>query len=334
MRLRTLQPDNPILRAEMAYQRRTIPRSLQWFDRFGVILVALVTSVCLLYFPVINNTYGISWPVENVKALLVLLWITQIVMMLRCVIAGFNATRNHHGRQHWEALTLTGISPRRLFIGKWWGVLHGLRGWLVALGIFKLALFAYVTVSLIAYCYLSPFLIIVNNLSIYSRDSVSFAQVAINRSNETFQSLPPLNRIVLTGFLIVCVSLLEILASTVIGMVGGLFSVKSIGLVAALALRFSTFAFMWIPDYRLFGSVFLWRWNEYTLFSLVDGGSTAILRAGLVYRGSFNSSNQITESVLRAFYAAIIMYLAYLLFAFVVSHILLRWQGLLPASSK
>ena len=50
MRWKAIQPDNPILRLEIKHQQRTVPRWLQWFDCFGVVVVTLTINLLLMYF--------------------------------------------------------------------------------------------------------------------------------------------------------------------------------------------------------------------------------------------------------------------------------------------
>lgn len=332
MRLRAFQPDNPILRAEINHQQRTIPRWLQWFDRFGVVVVALVVSFVLLYLPAVNDLYGTaSMPSQQLLSMLLAVsWITQLVVILRGLLGGLNTMH----QQQWDVLALTGISPRQLFIGKWWSALHQLRGWLLALGIIKLAAAAVVILNLIVFCYRNPLQSLSTQIDYYSHGPRPLIESAFLLLPTDFPALPSVERIVVTGALTVATTVLEVMASTALGVAGGLVPHKVIGLVSVLVLRFSpVVGFTLFPNAPFTSGRLEWRWLEYTWFSLADGGSTAIMRSGLTSR-AIASGKGVTESVLLAFYAAIAMYLVYLLFAFVVSHILLRRQGLLPAGAK
>ena len=343
MRFWGLQPDNPILRAEIAYQRRTIPRWLQWFDRFGVVVVALGVGVFVLYFPIINDLYGKNWSpsVDTLPVLLAVSWITQMVVILRCLFAGFNSMRHHYGQQGWDMLVLTGMSIRQLLAGKWWAALYQLRGWLLALGIIKLAVFAHSIIQLIMYCYRSPLDMAIRSIPFYGGNTPLYETALMQIPSNLIMS-PSVNRLVITGVFIVVISLLEVIASSSVGMVGGLVPEKVIGLIATLMLRLAfVVGFTLFPDYAYAGGNLLWRWYEYTWFSFADGGSTAILRSGLAFHGYAENAGNTTGNisgviwaVLIAFYAAIGMYLVYLLFAIGGSHILLRRRGLLPVGSK
>ncbi|MCA0454700.1 MAG: hypothetical protein LCI00_12075 [Chloroflexi bacterium] len=336
MRLRALQPDNPILRAEIAYQRRNIPRGLQWFDRFGVVVVALGVSFVLLYLPAANNRYGIYMMADT--KLVVILWVSQLAVILRGLFAGLNTMRHQHGRQALDILALTGISTRQMFIGKWWAALYQLRGWLLALGIIKLTALALMTLEVILYVYVRPLDAIIQNVDYYSHGPRPFLESALLQLPTSFPALPPLDRMIIMGVFTILIVTLEVMASTAVGIVCAFIPQRVAGLVTAFILRFAPIIiFTFLPDYpaasRISMSSILMRWQQYTWFSLADGGTTAILRASLTSRG-MRMGDAVTHTILLAFYAAIGMYLAYLLFAFVVSHILLRRRGLLPAWSK
>ncbi len=325
MRFKTIQPDNPILRAEINYQQRTIPRWLQWFDRFGVIVLALAISLALLLLPIKDDSYGSGhWPTsEMIYVLQVLLWISQLIVIFRCMFAGFNVMRHHRGWQQLDIILLTGITRKQLLNSKFWGALYQLRGWIVAFGILKLTVFAFVVINSIFFSYRSP---------LYGLRSVPINPINVKLYiDDGLRNLPPINRIVITGVYIPAISMLEIMASAAIGMVSGLIPEKTIGLGVAVILRLlPVISFTLFPDY-LYTNGFWWRWYGYTWFSFADGGSTAILRSGISYRGSFN---EVTTSILLAFWAAIVMYISYLAFAFLVSHYFLRRQGFLSASPK
>lgn len=335
MRYKALQPDNPILHAEINHYRRTIPRWLQWFDRFGVVVMALVVSLVMLYSPVIIDLYGTALSASSPVnfGLVVVLWGAQLLVILRCLFAGYTSIGQHHGQQ-WDVLALTSLSPRQVFTGKWWSVVYQLRGWLLAFGLIKLAVFAVLTINLIIFCYRNPLDLIIQNVDYYSHGPRPFLESALLQLPTEFRALPSVERIMVTGIHTVAIALLEVMASAAIGIVGGLIPQKVIGLASLFLLRFAPIVgFTLFPMYGYSNEALPWRWYEYTWFSFADGGSTAILRAGLVAHGTA-IGDKIIPSMLLAFYAAIILYLAYLLFAFVVSHILLRRQGLLPASSK
>ncbi|MBA3874239.1 MAG: hypothetical protein H0X30_34350 [Anaerolineae bacterium] len=336
MRFKTIQPDNPILRAEISYQQRTTPRWLQWFDRFGVIILALIIGAGLLLFPLIDDQFGQSWPPQNsfLKVILPVLWITQLVVIFRCVFVGVNIMQHHKGWQQWDVFVLTGITRKQFLIGKLWGALYQLRGWIVALGVIKLAVFAFVIIDLIVFCYRLPLPQAIADLNYYSRDSLTLGEAILKRVPYYTLHLPPINRIVMSGIHIIAISLLEIMASVATGIIGGLLLGKAVGFTCAIVFRLiPVVGFSLFPDFPNGQGDILWRWHEYTWFSLADGGSTAIIRSGSYARG-YADANGITTAVLLAFWVAIVMFIAYLLFAFLVSNFMLRRQGLLSAMSK
>lgn len=335
MHFKTIQPDNPVLRAEINYQQRIVPRWLQWFDRFGVIVVALIISLVLLIFPIMDDRYGTGGYLYGSMhdPLLVLLWISQFIVIFRCVFVGANAMQHHNGPQENDIIVLTGISRKQVLTGRYWATLYQLRGWIIAFGIIKLATFAFVILSLTIYCYRSPMDSVIRQLRFYGGRTPPL-DWALGLLQGTLPRLPDTSRILLAGIHIPTIAILEIMVSSAIGIVGGLLPQKVIGLIVAILLRFIPIInFSLRPDYPHALGYFLWRWYEYTLFSLVDGGSSGILRAGLFFRSN-QDVNQITLASLLAFWTAIIMFIAYLVFAFLISNFLLRRQGFLSVASK
>ncbi len=340
MRFKTIQPDNPILRLEINQQQRTIPRWLQWFDRFGVILVALVISFALLIAPIRDDSYGSGMtfpypPIKFLPAILSLLWIVQLMVILRCLLAGTNAMRRYRDWQQSNPLAVAemGATRRQIIVGKFWSVLYQLRGWVIAFGIIKLAVFGFLILYLVISYYRYPFDNVIYNRGYYLRGNFSLIEVVLQKVEATdIQKLmPAIDHIAVAVVLIIVSSLLEIMASSALGMLGGLIPKKVIGLGTAFVLRFATvIIFVFFPDYPNADIGFMWRWFQYTWFSFADGGSSGILRAGLVYIGI----DPIMPRTLMAFWAAIVMYIAYLIFAYLVSNFLLLRQGFLSASSK
>ncbi len=333
MRFKTIQPNNPILRLEINYQRRTIPRWLQWFDRFGVIVLAVVISLILLFAPLNGDLYGSNAGLgpETLYLLVYCVWLTQLVVIIRCVIAGVNVMRHHKAWWHKDILSLSGITRKQILIGKFWSSLYQLRGWIVAFGIINLAVVALMSTDLAVYCYRSS-LEDVRGEAI--RGVVLSPYTAYQLQAEYCPNPRQANQYLLIIIHAVATSILGIMASTAIGLVGGLIGNQVVGLTIAFFCRFvPVVIFTIFPDYPMWSGSIIIRWYESAWFSLADGGLTGSLRSGSFWYGPDGRMMTI-EPILRAFWAAIGMYIAYLVFAFFVSHILLRRQGFLSASSK
>jgi hypothetical protein len=322
MHFKTIQPDNPILRAEISYQQRTIPRWLQWFDRFGVIILALIISLALMYFLLKNIGFVYaSIGQEILTIILPLLWITQLVVIFRSLLAGVNVMQHYRGQQ-WDIFVLAGITTQQFFLIKFWTVLYKLRGWILAFGIIKLAVVCLISANAIFDCYLPPL-----TYPYLRSDPLYWVSFCGPR-------LPTTDRIIWVGALSIAITVLEVVASTAIGIVAGFIHNRGIGFFVATFVRLIPVClFSIFPDYPSASGKVYWRWFEYTTFSLADGGNTGILRSVDYFR-HHHDPNTMTQSVLLAFWAAIIMYIAYLVFAFLISHFLLRRQGMLSATSK
>lgn len=334
MRWKAIQPDNPILRLEIKHQQRTVPRWLQWFDRFGVIVLALVISLALFLLPIKDDLYGShSWLYPEIDIFLpLLLWIAQLLIILRCVFASVNTMHYHRGWKQWDVMVLTGMTRKQILIGKFWGTLYQLRGWMVAIGIINLAVAALVSTNLIVFCYRNPLEELRAEMSISPWMDIASYDYAMSLQAGDCPEPRTIGQIGLIVIHTIAISILATMVSTAVGLMGGLIGNQAIGFVVALTCRLApVFIFTLFPDYPYAGGYIVWRWYEYTWFSFADGGATGILRAGIIWDPY---PTMTIYPTLLAFWAAILMYIAYLVFAFLISNFLLRRQGVLSGSSK
>jgi hypothetical protein len=128
---------NPIIRAERAFQGRTLRRP-GWLSSplvFGLLIGG--SSAAGLMLPYAGTwaartgatLFDTSSTLSRIQSVLTLLVILNLFADYWRVVGGavrgasVALTREYQART-WESLILTGVSARRLVIGKWWGVLR------------------------------------------------------------------------------------------------------------------------------------------------------------------------------------------------------------------
>ena len=114
---------NPIQHHETLHQQRS-GRRLPIRERW-LIAGMLVIVVLLLLIP---DDGVLDFPIP-----LWVLWIFHSIVAFRLVLAGLNTISREHTAQTWEALILTGVSARQIFMGKWRAVLWRMRAWPISL---------------------------------------------------------------------------------------------------------------------------------------------------------------------------------------------------------
>jgi hypothetical protein len=124
-------PNNAVMRAELAYQRRTTSLGgcaaillgfllyLSLLSALGVTLCAFLTAalqVNLLeplksvgFFPILMVAVTVIW---------------HFVLMFRTLILAANSISREKQKQTWETLVLTGIDARQIVRGKWWATVQ------------------------------------------------------------------------------------------------------------------------------------------------------------------------------------------------------------------
>jgi hypothetical protein len=115
--------DNPIFRSESAHYTRSLTR---WpvYERRAVI--GLLVAMSLL---VLVPERGVAF----VPFALWALWGFHALVALRLIVASVNTISREYTQQTWEALILTGLSARQIFLGKWYAILKRARFWFILL---------------------------------------------------------------------------------------------------------------------------------------------------------------------------------------------------------
>lgn len=301
--------DNPILWQEFTHQERGTPKWMRRGSVAGVLALALFLTFILVTF---SNTPG--YP--TTLLMLYAIWILHIATALRAIIAGANAISREHVAQTWDTLALTGVSAQHILFGKWRAALRRVRGWMLLLGILRLAALPIFSVAL---------------AKTYAYYTCGFAYGGSYGCDDgvPFVLLP---WAALTGVIMtVVLTILDVMCCTAIGVAASALTRRgTVAAIVAILVRFApVMIFAGFAQFDL-GSL-SWRWWLYTPFALADSGTSPLMQ--LVYpiiswtegRHSF---------ALPGLALATGMLLLFLCISLGTSLVIIRRAGALPAARK
>lgn len=303
---RTLFPpySNPIARREISAYERGMPLWMRRCDTVGIVAVALATCLYLIvrWLPHVGTGFSESNLIGRVQVTVFTLYGCVLV---RCLIAGISVSHPYQKRYR-NAIVLTNLTHRHILFGQWYAALYQVRGWMMALGLLRMAIMVILTAEYKFWVHSNAF---------------DFAQ-------------HPTQLPVAFSFIIV-LGLLEVWATTGVGILAATW-VRPLwfaGIIAIVLRILPIVIFTWFPIISGSGS-FDWlvlRWEEYTWFAFVDGGTSAILRLTLLIPYVNLEGYFFARSTL-AFLAASHMLLVYGTGAFIFSS--LRWRQLGTSSEQ
>lgn len=146
---RTIFPPytNPIARREISTYERGVPLWMRRCDTVGIVAVSLATCLYLIVrwlYERPNARIGMTYQLRgaytfNVMAYLQLTaGILYTCVLLRCIAAGVSAAHRYRA-YHRDDLVMTGLDDRQILFGQWYAALYQVRGWMVALGLVRIA---------------------------------------------------------------------------------------------------------------------------------------------------------------------------------------------------
>lgn len=260
--LHALIPHNPLVIRDLNYQQRTTSRLSKFIDSIGVVAVAIGFAVgmffCLAYYlnPRKNSAY--------LDGIQILAWLFHAAVVLRMLTAG--ALSSTWGRSVLNAheLKLIPLTNRQMLVGRWWAVMHRVRGWMLALGILQAGIVFSAALGTM----------------MYFSWSASCGPPCVYTIGELVQSdlASPVRLLPIAGSIIV-IPILEMLSCTALGVACAVVFGNRFGLIAALALRFApVLIFSFFPDYPWAWSYLMARFEQYNWFTFADGGTSAALQ--------------------------------------------------------
>jgi len=277
------QTDNPVLWQEITHQERSAPRWMRWNQALAVIALGLIAVVVWTTFEQTNG-----YPAMQIA--LYATWIVHAAVALRAIVAGANAISREHVGLTWDALMLTGLSARLIFLGKWRAALYRIRGWMVLLGVVRLAMLPVYFVALIK-TYASVMCGPYYGSSYYCASDTEFSWVPWAT--------------ILAVAMTVALTILDVLCCTALGLAASAIARRgSLAALAAILVRFTPVLLFGAFTRHEIG-MFSWRWWNFTPFALADGGTTPILRLALPLLPW--TQNQHIQAVPGAFLSAVML---------------------------
>jgi hypothetical protein len=301
------QITNPIEWQETRHQRwhRAAPIRRWWL--LGPLALAVGFGVVAL------TLRDITSPTRELALLVI--WIIHALTGARAIAAGANAISREHDGQTWIPLILTGVSTRKILLGKWWGVMHQTAPWMLALGALRLAM---LPVFMLAFANRFAWRVSYRGTvsgyynAYYAMDWVEWAAV-----------LAVIMTLVLT--------LLEIMACTALGLAASAVIKRGwLALITAICIRFApVFLFAAFTRYEI-GLGPSWQVLRFTPLALADSGSAPLYQLSLPLTSWTIGAH---EAALDGLFLAGILLMVLLVGSLVVAWGAIRAAGALPQST-
>jgi ABC-type transport system involved in multi-copper enzyme maturation permease subunit len=258
------QVTNPIEWQEIEHQKRRTAAPLpysRWL--LPLLLVIMVGAVALTLRKVDQPTRELA---------LLVIWICHGLTAAGAIAVGANAISREHDGQTWIPLILTGVSARRILIGKWLGVLHKVAPWMLALGTVRLVMlpiFTFAFINRFAWRMSTRFSYAPGTPSYYAYDPylvISWLDWAA--------LLAVVMSVVLTVLEVLCCTALGLAASAVIKR-------GWLALIVGICIRFTpVFLFAAFTRYEV-GLAPSWQALRFTPLALADSGSAPLYQLSL-----------------------------------------------------
>ncbi|HVO41395.1 MAG TPA: hypothetical protein VMT34_02175 [Aggregatilineales bacterium] len=278
--LRTVE--NPILRQEVLRRARHQSFWTRWEGPISILIAGLCVGLTLASLSEVtitlaqgNNRGRFFISTTTLTVAQTTSWILFLAMTLRGMMAGVYSIHHEFMTQTWEALVLSNMSLRQILFGKWRAALRRVGPWMVALGLARLLLLPITSAAVLIPFYAS---------ALYRLQACTGSNCNSGFYNADPSVTLPLETIILAPVLVVILTILEALASTILGMAMAMLIKRNVvSLVAALGIRFIpllTIGGLTNPIRLRFNPNFAFysrAWSS-IFFALTDGGMGSITR--------------------------------------------------------
>jgi len=324
--LQSTHEPNPISRYLIRhYEHRTSP-FVRRLDTVGIIVVALALCMFMFMswlsqreaFSLSPSGYFDGRQFNRVAQYPT--WAIYIAMLVRCAIASVNVTSHLH-RDQGKMIVLTGVSMRRLLNGSWSAALYQVRGWVVALGLVRVAAVILMVVE-------AQFGLYWGLVS----DAVQYGFNFTHYSNIQRTYTP--GQVPLTLAIIITLVLIEVWTMIGIGMAVSVWlKHPTLSWVFALFLRLLPIVtFVYFPAETRFGISTIdmpeSRYGFTTWFALADGAMTSVLRFSMpwIFDSQMDGAHLLWRAWLGLF-AVLFMLLGYALLAYIATRLWMKRVG-------
>lgn len=245
---------------------RPITNPLEWQEKISLQRGSTPLSSASQRLALLGLAFAIGfivWTLGDIRGPtrelgMMLVWLFHGLAAARAIAAATNAISREHINHTWTPLILTGVSARRILLGKWLAVMHHVAPVMLALGTVRLIMLpifmlAFVNRFAWRYLYRGGYY---DGYSVI--DWVAWASV-------------------LAVALTVVLTLLEMMCCTALGLAASaVLRRRGLAMVAALVIRFApVILFAAITRYEVDDGPF-WRVLRFTPLALADGGSAPL----------------------------------------------------------
>jgi ABC-type transport system involved in multi-copper enzyme maturation permease subunit len=250
---------NPVEWQEINSQQRRIPAFIRrWWLSIPITLILVIMGIALTLSDIDNPTRDLA---------IHTIWIFHIVVVIRALVTGATAISREHAGRTWDPLILTGISARRILLGKWLGAAHFVAPWMFGLGALRLIMLPVLMLAFVnRYAWWSYARAATYTYTYPSTNYIAYREVS-------WVAWAAVLAVALT----VLLTLLEVLSSVAVGLAASAILRRStLATIAALCLRFlPVFLFTLITRQQV-GIGPSWRILRATPLAVADGGSAAL----------------------------------------------------------
>ncbi len=250
---------NPIERQEMKHQQRSAPALVNGGWLLGLLALSGAAGVIML------TLRDVTSPTRELGILLV--WILHALTGARAIAAGANAISREHTGQTWIPLVLTGVSARKILLGKWMAAMSQVAPWMLALGVLRLVM-------------LPVFLLAFLNRFAWR---TMYRTGPSSTSYSAFAELSLLEWAAVTAVVMtVVLTILEVMACTALGLAASAILRRgSAALIAAMVIRFTPVLLFAAFTRHEIGLGPSWRVLRFPPLALADSGSAPLYQLAL-----------------------------------------------------
>lgn len=148
-----VKPNDPIFRAELAHQGRTLPRRRRWVRQMLRFILYLSFVLAYLFLGVEIAAVLFNYDPEpllrslNVARVLpvTVAVILHFSLMLQALAKSADSIARERQGNNWDMLVMTGIDARSIILGKWWAIVRSMWPGYVTLVLLRIPVIIWLT---------------------------------------------------------------------------------------------------------------------------------------------------------------------------------------------
>lgn len=243
--------DNPVFRRELLSLTRSTTAHRWRSVGVGLMLLGALLGLFILALQMFPANDQLIWMFFPAWAL----WVIHGATVLHVIIVSSTMINIEYSTQTWETLILTGISARRILLGKLLATLHQSRGWIFLFGIARIAVL--------------PLYLLVTFKVVHSECGLYSLSCVLQPTRTLSMWLAAVGMVLaLTVVDILCCALLGLASSTLIRR-------AAFAMILAILIRFAPLILFLASG---FDDINFWTWWTAPSFALVDGGTAPTIQ--------------------------------------------------------